>query len=107
MHRSGFAISSAAHASPPAKAEVSCNASDPRTNSRAVAQSREVAPCLDECFLGNVLGLRDIADAAQCDGEHETLVLFDELRKRARLTRETLPNKLVVGRFGGCGHPRW
>ncbi|HEY1817747.1 MAG TPA: hypothetical protein VGG74_35645 [Kofleriaceae bacterium] len=81
--------------------EVSCNAGDPRTHSRAIAQSREVAPCLDECFLGNVLCLRDIADAAQGDGEHETLVLFDQLSKRARLTGEALPDELVVGRFGG------
>ncbi|HEY1546706.1 MAG TPA: hypothetical protein VGG28_02745 [Kofleriaceae bacterium] len=89
-----------AHASLPATPEVSRDARDPGTDSRAVAQAPEVAPRFDEGFLGDVLGLRDIADTAQCDGEHEPLVLFHQPCERARLTGKALPDELVIGRFG-------
>src|SRR5690606_23531148 len=87
--------------SPPSAGEAARDARDPGPDARRIAQPRQVAPCLDERLLRDVLGLRDVACTAERDAEHEALVLLDQLGERTHLAGQAAPDQLVVVRFGG------
>jgi len=90
-------------------AEIAHDAAKPGTQLCRLAQTGQMLPRGDKCFLRQILALGQTAGGTECEGTNQRLVARDYLPKGVPAAAQTVRHQFGIGDFHrshgfGCHH---